>query len=171
MMGVCHICGASGKLSYEHVPPHSAFNAWRIRRVGTPTTVTFRGDKEHFPTEKEAYIWLVTKFFDAYPRLLQDNSILEGREVNYFSRSPQALSPKIAEQAHYYAPIILSSGKWFVTVKLDNTQKHQILSNMAKHIHAGLVEGTDWSWHNASVKATRTQRSEALARAISEIEL
>ena len=26
MIGVCHICGMSGKLSYEHVPPHSAFN-------------------------------------------------------------------------------------------------------------------------------------------------
>jgi hypothetical protein len=137
--------------------------------VGTPTTVTFRGDKEHFPTEKEAYIYLVTKFFDAYPQLLQDNSILEGREVNYFARSPQDLSPKTAEQAYYYTRIILSSGRWFVNVKLDNTQKHQILSNMANH--AGLLEGTDWSWHNASVKGTRTQRSEALDRAVSEIQL
>jgi hypothetical protein len=26
MEGICHICGAYGKLSYEHVPPSAAFN-------------------------------------------------------------------------------------------------------------------------------------------------
>jgi hypothetical protein len=139
--------------------------------VGTPTTVTFRGDKKCCPTEKDAYIWLVRKFFDAYPLLLKEESIFKGRKVRYFASSPEAMSSKIAEQASYYKHIILSSdpGKLFVNVKLDNTQKHQILSNMAKH--AGLVEGTDWSWHNDSVKGTRTQRDEALARAVSEIQL
>jgi hypothetical protein len=28
--GVCHLCGESGKLSYEHVPPEAAFNDQRI---------------------------------------------------------------------------------------------------------------------------------------------
>jgi hypothetical protein len=28
--GVCHLCGASGKLSFEHVPPQAAFNDQRI---------------------------------------------------------------------------------------------------------------------------------------------
>jgi len=30
--GICHICGNDGKLSFEHVPPESAFNDQRILR-------------------------------------------------------------------------------------------------------------------------------------------
>jgi len=29
-LGICHICGKDGKLSYEHVPPEAAFNDHRI---------------------------------------------------------------------------------------------------------------------------------------------
>ncbi len=32
--GNCHICGTYGKLSFEHVPPKSAFNNRRVVRVG-----------------------------------------------------------------------------------------------------------------------------------------
>ena len=32
--GVCHICGKYGKLSYEHIPPQSAFNNVK-RKVST----------------------------------------------------------------------------------------------------------------------------------------
>jgi hypothetical protein len=119
--------------------------------IGTPTTVTFRGDKKTFPTEKDAYIWLVKNFFDAYPELLQDNSISRGREVNYFASSPKELSPTIAEQAQNYEHIILLSGRCFANVKLDNEQKLENLRKIAKR--AGLVEGRDWSWHNDSPKA------------------
>lgn len=31
VFGVCHICGANGKLSFEHVPPESAFNDRTVR--------------------------------------------------------------------------------------------------------------------------------------------
>jgi hypothetical protein len=31
-LGICHLCGAQGKLSFEHVPPESAFNDQRILR-------------------------------------------------------------------------------------------------------------------------------------------
>jgi hypothetical protein len=31
--GICHICGKVGKLSFEHVPPESAFNDHRVLRV------------------------------------------------------------------------------------------------------------------------------------------
>jgi hypothetical protein len=31
--GICHICGIEGKLSYEHVPPESAFNDHRVVRA------------------------------------------------------------------------------------------------------------------------------------------
>ena len=37
--GTCHICGAHGKLSFEHVPPKSAFNDQRIVTVGYETMI------------------------------------------------------------------------------------------------------------------------------------
>jgi hypothetical protein len=131
---------------------------------GTPTTVTYRGDKGHFSTQKEAYIWLVKKLFDDHPELLQKQSIIQGHDVNYFSRSPVGLSPKIAEQAHYYDRMILSSGRWFVNVKVDNPQKRQILSNIAKQ--AGLVEGTDWSWHSGGAKGDNSALRAAITQAV-----
>lgn len=115
--------------------------------MGTPTSVTFRGDKKQADTQKGAYVWLVQKFFNVNPQLIQDNSIIIGREVNYFARSPEELSPKIAEQAHNYERIILLSGRWYVNAKLPNRLKRQILSNMGNK--AGLVKGTDWSWRNS----------------------
>jgi hypothetical protein len=134
-----------------------------------PTTVTFLGDKADFPTQKEVYIWLVRKFVEGYPNLLQNEFITQGREVDYFARSPEELSPKIAEKDSYYERmILLSSGRWFVNVKLDNPQKLKILSRMAKQ--AGL-EGSDWSWHNDGKKSTHAKQREALDRAYSEIEI
>jgi len=29
-LGICHLCGAYGTLSFEHVPPHAAFNNHRV---------------------------------------------------------------------------------------------------------------------------------------------
>ena len=62
--------------------------------MGTPTTVTYRGDMADFPTQKEAYIWLIKKLFHDYPELLQEKSIIQGRAVNYFYRSPEQGQPE-----------------------------------------------------------------------------
>jgi len=32
MRGICRLCGAHGELSFEHVPPRSAFNNWPVFR-------------------------------------------------------------------------------------------------------------------------------------------
>lgn len=37
--GTCHICGVEGKLSFEHVPPKSAFNDQRVVTVGYETAI------------------------------------------------------------------------------------------------------------------------------------
>ncbi|GLX68325.1 hypothetical protein [Paenibacillus glycanilyticus] len=34
ILGECHICGIEGKLSFEHVPPKSAFNDSKLKRYG-----------------------------------------------------------------------------------------------------------------------------------------
>jgi hypothetical protein len=39
IQGTCHICGAYGDLSFEHVPPKSAFNDRRIVTVGYETMI------------------------------------------------------------------------------------------------------------------------------------
>jgi hypothetical protein len=34
IIGTCHICSTYRKLSYEHVPPESAFNDTKLRKFG-----------------------------------------------------------------------------------------------------------------------------------------
>ena len=40
LIGTCHICGANGKLSFEHVPPKRAFNNKQVIRVGFNEAIT-----------------------------------------------------------------------------------------------------------------------------------
>ncbi len=46
--GICHICGSNGPLSFEHVPPRSAFNdkpvVWHIGREGVDGMTPSRGE-------------------------------------------------------------------------------------------------------------------------------
>ncbi len=39
VMGTCHICGVEGRLSFEHVPPKSAFNDQRVLTIGYDTAI------------------------------------------------------------------------------------------------------------------------------------
>jgi hypothetical protein len=100
-----------------------------------------------------------------YPELLQNRDIIQGTKCKHFARHVDDLPPNVAEQDHNYTHIILpaecglSSGKWFVDVKLDNVDKQKVLSKMSKH--AGLVKGTHWSWHNDGKKKDHPFRSSA----------
>lgn len=37
--GICHLCGSSGKLSFEHVPPEAAFNDQRVLEADIHTLI------------------------------------------------------------------------------------------------------------------------------------
>ena len=117
---------------------------------GIATNVTFRGDTQHFSTQKDAYIWLIRSLLEENPHLLKDK---RGRVVDYFARSPAGMVD--------YEHIILPSphGKWYVNVKLDNQNKLSILRAVAEKV--GFVEDRDWSWHSPEGKKRRALRRSA----------
>src|ERR1700722_17201281 len=98
--------------------------------MSKPTTVSFRGTKRNFTTSKEAYIWLIDKFFAAKPNLPE--IIRHGRGVLYFARTPRELfisAKHLAEDRTHYEPV---SGGWFADTVLDNDLKFEILTRLAK---------------------------------------
>jgi hypothetical protein len=111
------------------------------------TTVSFHVTVRHFPTSKEAYIWLVDKILAYKPTLLSEcgHALIEGRGRNYFGRAPRALfpaSPHLAEDQNHYEPV---SGGWFANVNMDNRLKGVVLRRLARA--AGLIYGVGWTWN------------------------
>ena len=43
--GICHICGSSGDLSFEHVPPRVAFNDRRTVRIKGEEAISLGPDE------------------------------------------------------------------------------------------------------------------------------
>jgi len=121
--------------------------------MSKPTTVSFKGTKRDFSTSKEAYIWLIDKWFAAKPNLPE--MIQHGRGVRYFARTPHKLfisSPDLAEKRSNYEPV---SGGWFANTVLDNRLKFKILTGLAKL--AGFKLGEDWTWDVLGERAKRME--------------
>lgn len=114
-----------------------------------PTDSMFRGKTKHFPTAKDAYIWLIERFVSASPAVFQNITfdtvfIAKGKQCNYFARSVQKLfhhSPRLAEDHNNY--VKLSNG-WYANTNLNNRQKFEILCRFAGV--AKLEHEKDWNW-------------------------
>ncbi len=130
----------------------------RAGRGATPTISTFRSTEKHFPTAKEAYIWLVDRFVgvrrDVFTNVRWETTgyisvgrhrTEEGRPIrNYFARSPQQLfrnSPWLAEDQSKY--VRLQNG-WHANVNLNNREKFDILCRFGWVVE--LKGGQDWDW-------------------------
>jgi len=104
----------------------SRFPGWDqpSKRGAKPTKAHFRGVSKLFPTTKDAYLWLVERFFAERPDLVT-KSPLGGR---YFARTIAELFPTKPEP-HQYAR--LPNG-WFANVVLNNAQKFDVLARLAR---------------------------------------
>lgn len=131
------------------------FPSWRVvrsRRGGAkPTEAMFQGSHRHFDSEKEAYVWLIERFVQHYPRLFDapDGSTLyvaKGSRTMYFARSLRRLfgaKQHLAADPNKYHR--LPNG-WYAKLVLSDSQKLSLLSKFATV--AGLKFGTDWDWNS-----------------------
>lgn len=118
------------------------------RGGATPTSVSFRGARQHCPTAKEAYVWLINRFISTYPEPFvninwETEFVAKGRNRNYFGRSPERMfrgSPHLAEDRNNYER--LTNG-WYVNLNLNNDQKLEILGKFAA---VAKLKFDDWSW-------------------------
>jgi hypothetical protein len=144
---------AKGALEFVNIAEEvldRRFPGWdQARTRGTPTRVAFRGEGHLFQTAKEAYVWLIEEFVNAYPGPFQQIDwstafVAEGRKRLYFGRSPKELfyeSPHLAEDKNHYHR--LKNG-WYVNLNLGNDQKLQVLCRFAAV--AKIEFDKDWSW-------------------------
>lgn len=150
---------AIAKNAIEHV--HLAekvlderFPGWRTirsRRGGSkPTDVVFQGTRKHFDTEKDAYIWLMERFVQHYPKPFDDidwetRFVAKGPRALYFAKSLKSLfrtSPDHATDPTKYHRLV---NGWYAKLVLSEHQKVELLSKFAAV--AGLRMGEDWDWN------------------------
>ena len=113
------------------------------------TTAFYCGIERHFPTSKEAYLWLIERFISAKPELFEKISwetvfVPKGKKRNYFAPALEKLfhgSPHLAEDRNNYAK--LTNG-WFANTNLDNNRKYEILCRFAGV--AKLEHEREWRW-------------------------
>ena len=117
--------------------------------MANPTIASFRGTVKHFVSAKEAYVWMLNRFFEAKPDVFADDSLDSlsmptGSKRLYFERTPQALfahNPRLAEDSNLYCCLV---NGWYADVNLSNKQKLKNLVKFAKV--ANLERRRDWEW-------------------------
>ena len=130
------------------------FPNWRIirsRRGGSkPTDAMFLGKAIHFESEKEAYVWLMERFTQHYPKLFDEINwetafVAKGKRTLYFAKALSKLfrtSPDHVADANKYHR--LANG-WYAKLVLSELQKVDLLFKFASM--ANLKIGIDWDWN------------------------
>ncbi|MGH8662482.1 MAG: hypothetical protein ACREUB_12100 [Burkholderiales bacterium] len=111
------------------------------------TVTRFRDKRSHFSTSKEAYIWLLNRFFESKPNVLEGDAFDAllmplGAKRRYFGRTPVEMfahNPGLAENPNNYYRL---ANALYADVNLSNDRKLRNLRDFAKVI--GLREGLDW---------------------------
>jgi len=112
-----------------------------------PTYARFREEAHDFPSQIEAYLFLMERFVDVRPSFLESEDhmsrvAIAGRAGKFFARTPIELwngSPHLAEDGHYAQ---LSNG-WYASTNLSRGQKVTVLSRFAAFAQ---IPGTDWEF-------------------------
>jgi hypothetical protein len=109
----------------------------------TRTRVRFRGVTDEFPTEWEAYVWLLNRFLSAVGNFfVRERESLKGIFEGKRGAIMFAHSPKRMKQ-----PRQLSNG-WYAETCLNEKQKDGNLYLLAQLI--GLSSERDYEWHATS---------------------
>lgn len=140
------------------------------RRGARPTVLSFRGEEREFPSQKQAYIWLVERFIAHNPRPFVDLDwrtvyIVKGPRILYFARSLRALfkqSPRLANDKNKHHR--LTNG-WYAQLYLSENQKVEILERLGAVAH--LKMGVDWDWNGRGLSPVHVDANELLEELMS----
>lgn len=153
---------AKNAIEHVHLAEHvlnQRFPNWQIvrsRRGGSkPTDAMFLGKKVHFESEKDAYIWLMERFTQHYPKPFDEINwetafIAKGKRTLYFAKNLSKLfsnSPDHVADANKYHH--LANG-WYAKLVLSEPQKIDLLFKFASV--ANLRIGFDWDWNDIGQK-------------------
>lgn len=146
------------------------FPRWRLprtRRGGSkPTNVMFLGSTKNFPTEKEAYVWLMERFSQHYPQPFenidwQTRFVAKGVRALYFARSLKNLFHTAPDHAADTTKYHRLANGWYAKLVLSEQQKVELLMKFAAV--ANLRMGTDWDWNDTAKNSPLLTSDELLA--------
>ena len=145
------------------------FPGWRkgpnSRGGSKPTVAMFQSQQRDFPSQKEAYLWLIERFIAYNPRPFKDldwqtRFIAKGPRILYFAKSLRVLfrqNPDLAKDASKHRR--LSNG-WYAQLILNEEQKVEILERIASV--SNLRMGVDWDWNGRGVAPGRVEVDDLL---------
>lgn len=127
----------------------------RTRRGGTvPTTARFKNSTQKFPSQIDAYIWLVNQFAANNSNMFKSHGkddvsylrLLFGYRKDgamHFAPTPDFLHKKTGKGIENDSrPVRLDCG-WWANTNLSSTQKHRLLEDLAAHCK---IKDDEWSW-------------------------
>ena len=150
------------------------FPGWRKgpggRGGASPTVVSPQGKKRDFPSQKQAYIWLVERFIAHNPKPFIDLDwetvyIVKGPRILYFAKSLRALfkhNPRLADDKRKHHR--LTNG-WYAQLYLSENQKVEILERLG-----GVAQfrvGVDWDWNGRGLSPAHVDANELLEELMS----
>lgn len=145
------------------------YSTWRVvasRRGGSkPTEAMFKGVRHHFPSEKDAYVWLMERFTHHYRKPFEQIDwetafVAKGVRTLYFAKSLKGLfktSPDLAADKTKY--LRLSNG-WYAKLVLSEKQKVELLRKFATV--AQLRMGVDWDWNRRAADCPEVSADDLL---------
>ena len=148
---------AKNAIEFIHISERvldARFPEWRqpvMRRGGSkPTDAMFFGNVMHFDSEKDAYVWLMERFTQRYPKPFETidwetRFVAKGTRTLYFAKSLKNLfktSPDLASDPTKYHR--LPNG-WYAKLVLNEKQKVELLMKFAAV--SQLAMGKDWDWN------------------------
>jgi hypothetical protein len=143
------------------------FPGWRkepsSRGGSKPTVAMFEGERREFPSQKDAYLWLIERFIARNPKPFveldwQTLLIAKGPRILYFAKSLRVLfrqRPDLAKDKNKYSR--LSNG-WYAQLVLNEEQKVEILERIASV--SNLRMGVDWDWNGRGLAPDRIDADE-----------
>lgn len=132
----------------------------------TPSTVTFRGRAESFPSGKEGYVWLVDQFGLHQKNLFTEYEAFHRKRKSSgcrLARSPEGLFPAgsaRAEMASNYAEVV---GSWYVDTNLNHAGKFALLLQLS--YLAKMQYSADWNFEIEGSTEELEERQKAVVKA------
>ena len=141
--------------------------------AATPTTTHFVGRTEDFSKGKDAYLWLVQRFREHRPGLLESQDrwhqrAFKGRTRRYFAASPRELFPEDSAQSEQASNFSELPGGWYANVNLDHGQKFDILLRLAAICQLKYPDDWDFRVAGATVLLTEKQAAVVLGERLLE---
>ena len=127
------------------------------------TVATFRGKTTRFDSAVQAYLWLIARFLEHQPALLERQEewhpfLFKGTKRRYFARDPVSLFPQGSRLPHKPGTVAQVQTGWFANINLNDPLKFEILVRVSALTM--LEYPDDWEFRVAGAVPELSRRQE-----------